>query len=312
MIVSVALCTYNGANFVEKQIWSILNQTMSVNEIVVCDDGSDDNTMQILEELLKETTIAFRVFRNERRLGPSRNFKRALELCQGDIVFLSDQDDIWKENKVQVVVDWFKENPTKTVVFSDADLIDEKGSLITKQSLWDCIGFSSEAQESFNAGFGVELFCCENRATGAAMAVRRDYAVNSRFVDVCNEIILHDGALAMLTLGDDSLGFIPERLTQYRCHGNQTVGLGATVEHHLSDDPRETTSLCDIWAGCGLPKDLKQRVEYVALRHRMIAQRKGLFGILRNRSSYKLYYHSRWKSFLHYDVAQWKRHLFSK
>lgn len=310
MTLSVALCTYNGEKYIEEQIRSILEQTMPVDEVVVCDDGSTDDTLQYIERIGATTTVPIRVYRNHSNLGPSRNFQKAISLCEGDVVFLSDQDDVWNENKVRTMVEWLNENPSKSVVFSDADLIDDEGNPVTDRSLWDCIGFSAQAQKALDDGFGAELFCYENRATGATMAVRRDYAVNSCFVEVCNDTILHDGALAMLALGDGSLGYIPEKLIRYRCHSEQSVGIGAAAEKPLSENPRETSPLVDVWAHQKLPETLRPRIDFLALRRRMMGQRMGFFRMLKNRCRYKMFYHDQWKSFLGFDIAQWKKHVF--
>ena len=309
MNISVALCTYNGSLFIREQLESILRQTLSIDEIVVCDDGSTDDTLQIIEGFEGETEVAIRVFRNEMNLGPSCNFQKAIDLCQGDIVFLSDQDDIWHENKVQVMVDWLRENPTKAVVFSDADLIDDKGDLVTELSLWDCIGFTPKAQRSFDDGFGIELFGYENRATGATMAVRRDFALSSRFIDICDNNVLHDGALAILALEAEALGYISQKLTKYRCHGNQSVGIGAAIKHPLSDDFREISNMINVWVARPLPKELSKRMNHMALRYRMIRQRGGLFRILWNVTHYRSCYGKHWQSVFKYDLSLWKKHF---
>lgn len=304
-MISVALCTYNGKRYIREQVESILNQTIPVDEIVVCDDGSTDNTLQIIENLNKDTQTDIRIYRNEKNLGPALNFQKAINLCLGDIVFLSDQDDIWHKNKVNAMVDWFKDNPTQRVVFSDADLIDEANSLITEKSLWECVGFTKKAQKAFVAGLGVELLCYENRATGATMAVRRDFATTSHFTSLCNSTILHDGAIAMLAAEDNVLGFIPEKLTQYRCHTNQSVGIGATLYHPLSDDARDTSPMCEQWNSLPLSSDLKKHITFIRARHRTKHQPVGPFRIIYSTGIYCNYYHSRWLSFLLYDLGQW-------
>ena len=304
-MIYVALCTYNGEHYIHEQLESVLNQTMPVDEIVVCDDGSSDNTLQIIESLNKNTQTDIRIYRNEKNLGPALNFQKAINLCLGDIVFLSDQDDIWYNNKVQVMVDWFKDNPAQCVAFSDADLIDDANNLITEKSLWECVGFSDKAIKAFLAGLGVELFCYENRATGATMAVRRDYATASHFTSICNNIILHDGAIAMLAAEENEIGFIPEKLMRYRCHHGQSVGIGATLYHSLSDDPRETSPLCEQWYSLPLSSDLKKHITFIRTRHRTKHQPLGPFRMLRSIRSYSKYYHRLWPSFLMFDLTQW-------
>ena len=116
MTTSVAMCTYNGAQFIEEQLRSILDQTFHVEEVVVCDDRSVDETVAIIERVAKETSIPIHIHINETNLGCARNFEKAISLCNGDVIFLSDQDDIWMPNKVETIVNWFKANPTKEYV----------------------------------------------------------------------------------------------------------------------------------------------------------------------------------------------------
>jgi len=101
MKLSVALCTFNGEIFLKEQLDSILNQSINIDEIIVCDDQSTDNTKQILESYKKDNPDLFKIYYNEKNLRSNKNFEKAIKLTSGDYIFLSDQDDIWKENKVE-------------------------------------------------------------------------------------------------------------------------------------------------------------------------------------------------------------------
>ena len=170
MTTSVALCTYNGAQHIRKQVESIISQTVPVDEIVICDDRSSDNTLHIIEQIQQQTHTNILVYRNETNLGVCANFQKAVNLCTGDIIFLSDQDDVWVPEKVKTIIDWFYLNPSKNVVFSDAILIDSDGHTIGN-SLFNRVGFSEEYRKYFDAGCELPVFYC-NHATGATMAIR--------------------------------------------------------------------------------------------------------------------------------------------
>ena len=101
-MISVAIATYNGQEFIKEQLLSILNQTMPVDEIVICDDQSSDDTVRIIQELLCDKIY---LYQNEKNLGNKLNFKKAPSYCKGDYIFLCDQDDIWKPNKVQTMIE---------------------------------------------------------------------------------------------------------------------------------------------------------------------------------------------------------------
>jgi glycosyltransferase involved in cell wall biosynthesis len=102
-LVSIALCTYNGAEFIREQLDSIINQTYPNLEIIVCDDASSDNTAgQITEYMKKEPRI--KLFINEINLGYNKNFEKAFAFCSGDYIAISDQDDIWEANKIELMM----------------------------------------------------------------------------------------------------------------------------------------------------------------------------------------------------------------
>lgn len=91
MSLSVAMCTYNGAKYVEKQLLSILQQDLKVNEIVVCDDGSIDETLMVVHRIANShPEVVWKIHKNPSNLGVIGNFEKAIRLCSGDIIFLSD------------------------------------------------------------------------------------------------------------------------------------------------------------------------------------------------------------------------------
>ena len=119
MKISIAMATYNGARFIGEQLESFASQTVLPNELVVCDDCSTDGTRKIVRRFGDRAPFAVRLHENATRLGVTRNFEKAIGLCQGDIVFLSDQDDAWFENKLQVVSTLFEGNPLIMVITND-------------------------------------------------------------------------------------------------------------------------------------------------------------------------------------------------
>lgn len=237
MLISVAMCTYNGAKYIEEQLRSILDQTHSVDEIVICDDGSSDETMSIINRIKGETSGPIRTYVNHPNLGVCSNFEKAIKLCKGDIIFLSDQDDIWLPNKVERIVKWFCDNPGKEVVFSNASFIDSEGNdYASDRSLFQVVGMTDKAVNYLEKGFALELFLKNNRATGATMAIRRTI-ISSLKVDPSatskNAKPLHDELISLLAIERDSLGCISVPLTQYRIHSGQDCGMGNWIDYPL-------------------------------------------------------------------------------
>lgn len=231
-MTSVALCTYNGEKYIEEQISSILNQSVPVDEIVVCDDGSTDNTLTLIEKFQPHTKTNIRIYRNEHQLGVCANFQKAIDLCEGDIIFLSDQDDVWFQHKVEIICKWFEKNPTKNVVFTDAALIDEKGCIIPNDSLWKRVQFNSGEQFWFNHGFALEIFVRGNVATGATMAFKKNSGPYSLISP--NSSVLHDEVLAEAAMNRNSLGYIKFQLISYRLHGQQVCGMPYSPMNRIS------------------------------------------------------------------------------
>lgn len=232
MTVSVAICTYNGAEYIGSQLRSILEQTVPVGEVVVCDDGSSDGTLAIVESIANQTDIPIRVFENKPNLGVCANFDKAIKLCKGDIIFLSDQDDIWMPEKVETVQQWFEGHPGKEVVFSDAEFIDSAGGIYMEGlTLFRAVGMTSRAIKWFDCGYALELFLKNNRATGATMAIRAEIASQFRMKGdkSVKDNPLHDYLLALMAIKRDTLGYINKPLIHYRIHENQTCGLNSCL-----------------------------------------------------------------------------------
>jgi glycosyltransferase involved in cell wall biosynthesis len=125
MRISIAMATFNGDNFLRQQLESFLAQTKLPDELVVCDDGSSDQTLQILESFSREASFAVHVHRNPKNLGHVENFGKALSLCTGEIIFLSDQDDVWFPKKIERVARVFDASEDVLLVINDAEITDK-------------------------------------------------------------------------------------------------------------------------------------------------------------------------------------------
>ena len=123
--VSVALCTYNGAPFIAAQLESILRQTRPPDEVIVSDDGSADGTLSIVRSIVARHSPVVRVVQNPRRLGVIKNFESAIGQATGEIIFLSDQDDVWLENRVERMLLPFAASRDTSLVYCDARLVDQ-------------------------------------------------------------------------------------------------------------------------------------------------------------------------------------------
>jgi hypothetical protein len=123
--LSIAMATYNGARHIEAQLNSFVDQTRRPDELVITDDGSTDRTLAIAEEFARQAPFDVHIHRNSERLGYTRNFERALSLCTGDLISISDQDDVWYPEKLAIVMERFATDPGAQVVVNDQDITGE-------------------------------------------------------------------------------------------------------------------------------------------------------------------------------------------
>ena len=122
------MCTYNGQRFLPEPLDSLLRQTEMPDEMVVCDDRSTDATLEILRNFAAQATFPVAIHVNSEQLGPAANFERCFGLCQGEILLVSDQDDLCFPYRIADSRAAFAADPALTFVFSDAPLMDETGT----------------------------------------------------------------------------------------------------------------------------------------------------------------------------------------
>ncbi len=221
MKISVALCTYNGEKFLKEQIDSILNQTQKVNEIIVCDDGSKDKTLSMLNKYDVENPDLFKIYSNEINLRSVKNFEKAIGICTGEIIFLSDQDDIWINTKVEKYIKFLEKNPNIDVVASNGFCIDENSKIHEKYSIWDVPEFLREQKKEVNYFEIISQY--ENIVTGATMAFRKRIVSEIIPFPVINGFH-HDQWIALISSYKNSFEMFNEKYFYYRIHEKQLVG----------------------------------------------------------------------------------------
>ena len=221
MKLSVALCTYNGEKYIKEQIDSILNQTLKIDEIVICDDRSTDSTISILEEYAIHNPNIFKIHINEENLRSVKNFEKAIKLCDGDIIFLSDQDDIWVDKKVADYVSYFINNPSIDVLASNGFCIDENSEIHEKYAIWDVPEILKNKEVKFN--YYNLITNISNIATGASMAIRSSLKEKIFPFPVLKDFH-HDEWIAIISSKLNSFEILNEKYFYYRLHSNQQVG----------------------------------------------------------------------------------------
>lgn len=214
---SVVVCTYNGERYIVEQLKSILEQTHPISEIILCDDGSTDKTLEVAESLFVASGFKnYRILAGRVNRGVVANFLRGLKTSTGDYVFTCDQDDVWCRDKVEVFAK-AAERSHKQLYFSDGYVVDADLSK-RPYSLWDSLHFSPSA---LNNKSMLDVLLSRCVVTGAAMMVSRSLIDEIDSVPSC---WLHDGWFAMVAACSDSIQPIDRKTFLYRQHGSNVVG----------------------------------------------------------------------------------------
>lgn len=223
--ISIAMATYNGSRYLEKQLESFTAQSFLPSELVVCDDCSTDNTVDILKNFSLHAPFPVKIIENSKKLGVTSNFSKAVSLCSGAYIALSDQDDYWLPQKLEKQVTFLENNINKDVVFSNLSIVDS--SLQNAgNTMWDYVGFHNDDQNLWLNNKALNILLNKgNVVTGCSIMVRRSFAeMNLRFLDGISVGKLHDEIISLRAAIDNRIGFIDECLILYRQHSNQVVG----------------------------------------------------------------------------------------
>jgi len=203
-MISVCIAAYNGAAYVEQQIKSILCQLSVTDELIITDDGSSDDTVKIIQSFRDHR---IKLIRNDKRLGYSMNFSKAIGLAKGDYVFLSDQDDVWRHDKISQCVEALK---THEIVAHDA------------QIFYSNSGTHAEYYSQFvrpNISFFGNLV--KIRFLGCCLAMRKSVA-SELFPLVGLKYLTHDGLICVVGSFFYSFKYISNPLIYYRRHDHNT------------------------------------------------------------------------------------------
>ena len=200
-MVSVCLATFNGEKYLKEQIDSILCQLSSEDELIISDDGSIDNTIEIISSFIKNDT-RIKLHFNEKQKGVVGNFENTLNHASGDYIFLADQDDIWLPNKVETVVNYLQKYDC---VESDARIIDTNDNII-------CDSFIKKNKSG--KGFFHNLI--KNGYLGCCMAFNKKILKHA--LPFPANIPMHDMWIGLIAEIFGKTLFLNEPLISYRRH----------------------------------------------------------------------------------------------
>jgi glycosyltransferase involved in cell wall biosynthesis len=219
MNISIALATYNGARYLQEQLDSFVGQTRLPDELVVCDDHSTDETISILERFQKRAPFPVSIWQNAENIGVAQNFGKAIGLCQGNLIFLSDQDDFWFPEKLATMESVIDGSTSSPVLICDMEIADHELNA-TELTLF---------RRLRSLGLDEDLF--EN---GCGMAFHEN--LKALILPIPHEAMHHDVWINTIALAIGSKRIIKKPLQFYRRHkSNVSHWIGSTSRIRLVD-----------------------------------------------------------------------------
>lgn len=215
MNVSVAMATYNGEKYIRQQIDSILSQLGSNDELIISDDHSKDETISIIKEYMKADSRV-QLYMNDEK-GVTSNFDNAIKHTKNEIIFLSDQDDVWKPEKVETIKGYYEKHPNIHMIMSDITVVDNNLNP-TIDSFYAYRGSRA----------GVLKNIIKNSYIGCAMSFRKE--LKEKILPIPRNVPMHDMWIGLVADMNKSALLIPEKLIYYRRHDSTVT----TVENQSS------------------------------------------------------------------------------
>ncbi len=219
--ISIALCTFNGERFLDKQLESLARQTLPPLEIVVCDDGSTDGTVAAVTRFARRAPFPVRLFANVKHLGIKGNFEKALARCRGRYIALADQDDVWNKEKLSELfgemekVQATRGNDKPILIHSDMTVVDKDGEVI-HGSYFRLRGLRRRHRQPLG-----ELVA-QNYVTGCTTLINRPLL--DLVLPIPAGAPIHDWWIALVAAASGVVRTVPRPLVHYRAHSANAVG----------------------------------------------------------------------------------------
>jgi glycosyltransferase involved in cell wall biosynthesis len=227
MTASVCLCTFNGGRYLKDLLFSLAAQTFLPTELIVGDDGSSDDTSEILRDFAVGAPFPVEILPSERRLGPAANLERLLVRATGNVVFPCDQDDIWDSAKIEVLARTLDRFPDSGAAICNSSLIDGEGRPL-EGSLFERAGLDTAVCEVLASGSSAAMveIARRNPVASHALAIRRSALA---LVLPFGSDWQADWWIALVLSAVTGIAIVADCLVEYRLHDLNTVGLRETL-----------------------------------------------------------------------------------
>jgi len=208
-LVSIAVCTFNGAKYLAEQLDSIINQTYKNLEVIIIDDQSSDQTVDILRTYLEKHSN-FHIYENDANIGYIKNFEKAICLCNGEYIALADQDDVWVLNKIELQLQFIQDH---IMVYHDSEFMDEVGNPLNRKM---------SDLRNFYSGNDPRHFLLENCVSGHSVMFKRELIPYLLPFPI---ELFHDWWIAFVATNHGYINFQKDLLVKYRQHSNTSTDM---------------------------------------------------------------------------------------
>jgi len=267
---SIALTTYNGSKYIIELLDSLRMQTLKPDEVVIIDDVSSDNTVSIVTEYINKYDLKnWKTLRNDTNLGWKKNFRKAMCLCTGDIIFFCDQDDIWHKDKIEAMVKSFVENKNVRVLISNYVLLSQGSKQKKGQA-------GSERDDGLLEHIqGMDKVGSISRP-GCTQAFTRE--IKDLMLKYDNMDCAHDHVVYNLGLLTDSLYILNRQLIDFRRHTtNASTYQIKFGKARKSLEAKERVKICDILLRCCENEKKEGKIDGVQTRRNFYLSRANIF-----------------------------------
>ncbi|ADY12221.1 glycosyltransferase [Sphaerochaeta globosa] len=237
--ISVALTTFNGSQYIYEQLFSLLNQTRQPDEVVICDDCSIDNTVEKVNLFIQEHSLFDRwtCYINVKNLGYVENFLGCAQKCTGDIIFFSDQDDVWVHDKVEIIEKVYLEHNPSAVVSTYSMINSEGGKYITLYSLYknfpSLIKLRKVSLPTYLRLLGSSGKALSFRSEMLEEIMQKVHAYN----------LTYDTPIGAIALFHDGFYLLHKPLVKFRVHASNTSAPSTKLSHRTTDVGHLITSI---------------------------------------------------------------------
>lgn len=223
MSITVVMATYNGERYIREQLDSIIKQTQKPQRIIVVDDCSNDKTVSIIHDVLKNSEVSYEVIEHKKNQGVAQSFMDGIALADTEYIFLADQDDYWFPVKIKNMMEVICEEDDFSMVVCNAYITDDK-LVETGKTMFEYIELPLEFDKDkcvLSSDEALELLLKRNYATGMCMLIRK-----SRLMDVFPfpDVMVYDSWLAWKLALSGTVVFIQTPYVLYRQHSENVVG----------------------------------------------------------------------------------------